>query len=92
MPGIWSGTWKHFTGTRFRMSDLEREIKTLIVESLMLEGIEKTVLTGPLVPPWRPMFSPLHKTLHVAGRRYCEFEADPDPWRLSKLGVSALRG
>jgi len=60
--------------------------------ALMLEGIEKTVLTGPLVPPWRPMFSPLHKTLHVAGRRYCEFEADPDPWRLSKLGVSALRG
>jgi acyl-CoA reductase-like NAD-dependent aldehyde dehydrogenase len=60
--------------------------------SLMLEGVEKTVVSGPIVSPFRPLWSPLHKTLHVAGRRLCAFEADPDPWRLSKLGVSALRG
>jgi len=60
--------------------------------ALMLEGVEKTVVSGPIVSPFRPLWSPLHKTLHVAGRRLCAFEADPDPWRLSKLGVSALRG
>ncbi|HWO07839.1 MAG TPA: aldehyde dehydrogenase family protein [Polyangiaceae bacterium] len=60
--------------------------------ALMFEGVEKTVLSGPIVSPFRPLWSPLHKTLDVAGRRLCAFEADPDPWRLSKLGVSALRG
>jgi acyl-CoA reductase-like NAD-dependent aldehyde dehydrogenase len=60
--------------------------------SLMLEGVEKCVVKGPLVSPLRPLWSPLHKTLHTTGRRLCEFEAEPDLWRLSKLGVSALRG
>jgi acyl-CoA reductase-like NAD-dependent aldehyde dehydrogenase len=60
--------------------------------SLMLEGVEKCVVRGPLVSPLRPLWSPLHKTLHTTGRRLCEFEAEPDIWRLSKLGVSALRG
>jgi aldehyde dehydrogenase (NAD(P)+) len=58
----------------------------------MLEGIEKCVVTGPLVSPMRPLWSPLHKTCHTAGRALCEFEAEPDIWRLSKLGFSALRG
>ncbi len=60
--------------------------------SLMLENIEKCVVVGPLLSPLRPLWSPLHKTCHTAGRRLCEFEAEPDVWRLSKLGVSALRG
>jgi aldehyde dehydrogenase (NAD(P)+) len=60
--------------------------------SLMLEGVEKCVVKGPLVSPFRPLWSPLHKTLDTLGRRLCEFEAEPDVWRLSKLGVSALRG
>jgi len=58
----------------------------------MLEGIEKCVVSGPLVSPMRPLWSPLHKTCHTAGRALCEFEAEPDLWRLSKLGYSALRG
>jgi hypothetical protein len=58
----------------------------------MLEGIEKCVVRGPLVSPIRPLWSPLHKTCHTAGRALCEFEAEPDVWRLSKLGFSAFRG
>lgn len=60
--------------------------------SMMLEGIEKCVVRGPLVSPLRPLWSPLHRTCHTAGQRLCAFEAEPDMWRLSKLGVSALRG
>ncbi len=60
--------------------------------SMMLEGVEKCVVTGPLVSPLRPLWSPLHRTCHTAGQRLCAFEAEPDLWRLSKLGVSALRG
>lgn len=60
--------------------------------ALMLEGVEKCVVKGPLVSPLRPLWSPLHRTLRTTGRRLCEFEAEPNPWRLSKLGISALRG
>ena len=58
----------------------------------MLEGIEKCVVRGPLTTPLRPLWSPLHETCHTVGRYLCDFEAEPDVWRLSKLGVSAFRG
>jgi aldehyde dehydrogenase (NAD(P)+) len=58
----------------------------------MLEGIEKCVLRGPIESPFKPLWSPLHRTCHTVGRKLCEFESDPDLWRLSKLGYSALRG
>jgi len=60
--------------------------------AVMLESIEKCVVEGPIVSPFRPIWSPLHKTSQTAGRRLCEFETEPDVWRLSKLGVSAFRG
>jgi hypothetical protein len=59
--------------------------------SLMVEGIEKCVLWGPIVPAFKPLWSPLHRTSHIVGQRFCAFEAEPDLWRLSQLGVSALR-
>ncbi|MEY2937346.1 MAG: hypothetical protein RL033_8095 [Pseudomonadota bacterium] len=58
----------------------------------MLEDIEKCVLRGPLTSPFRPLWSPLHRTTHRVGRELCAFEAEPSVWRLSKLGVHALRG
>jgi aldehyde dehydrogenase (NAD(P)+) len=60
--------------------------------SCMLEGIEKCVVRGPLTSPFRPLWSPLHRTCNLVGRELCAFEADPDVWRLSKLGFQALRG
>jgi aldehyde dehydrogenase (NAD(P)+) len=60
--------------------------------SCMLEGIEKCVVRGPLTSPFRPLWSPLHRTCNLVGRELCSFEAEPDVWRLSKLGFHALRG
>jgi aldehyde dehydrogenase (NAD(P)+) len=60
--------------------------------SCMLEGIEKCVVRGPLTSPFRPLWSPLHRTCNLVGRELCSFEAEPDVWRLSKLGFQALRG
>lgn len=60
--------------------------------SYMLEGIEKCVLRGPVTSPFRPVWSPLHRTCNLLGREACAFEADPNWWRLSKLGFQALRG
>jgi len=60
--------------------------------SCMLEGIEKCVVRGPLTSPFRPLWSPLHRTCHLVGRELCAFEAEPDAWRLSKLAFHALRG
>jgi len=59
--------------------------------TLMLEGIEKCVLWGPIVPAFKPVWSPLHRTCHIVGQKLCAFEADPDLWRLSQLGFNALR-
>lgn len=60
--------------------------------SLMLEDIEKCVLRGPLDSPLRVPWSPLHRTAHETGRRMCQFEANPNLFRLGKLGARALRG
>jgi aldehyde dehydrogenase (NAD(P)+) len=60
--------------------------------TLMLEGVEKCVLRGPLESPFKPLWSPLHRTCQSVGRALCAFEAEPDPWRLSKLAFNALRG
>jgi aldehyde dehydrogenase family protein len=60
--------------------------------SLMLEKIEKCVVRGPLDPPIKPLWSPLHRTCHKVGRELCAFEADPNLWRLSKVGFNAVRG
>lgn len=60
--------------------------------ALMLEDIEKCVLTGPIILPVKPIWSPLHRTSHTVSRQLCEFEAEPALWKLSKLGLTALRG
>jgi acyl-CoA reductase-like NAD-dependent aldehyde dehydrogenase len=60
--------------------------------TLMLENIEKCVVRGPLDSPVKPLWSPLHRTCHKVGYELCAFEADPDLWRLSKVGFNALRG
>ena len=59
--------------------------------SLMLEGIEKCVLWGPILPTFKPVWSPLHRTCSQVAQKLCAFEAEPDLWRLSQLGYQALR-
>jgi aldehyde dehydrogenase (NAD(P)+) len=60
--------------------------------SFMLEGVEKCVLRGPLVSPFRAPWSPLHRTCRSEMRELCAFEAEPSLWRLSKAGYYAVRG
>jgi aldehyde dehydrogenase (NAD(P)+) len=60
--------------------------------TLMLEEVEKVVVSGPLESPFRPLWSPLHRSLHHLGRALCDFEADPSAWHLSRLGLAAVRG
>jgi aldehyde dehydrogenase (NAD(P)+) len=57
----------------------------------MLEDIDKCVVSGPLDGPFRPLWSPLHRTGHKLGPALCEFEANPKPWHLSRLGLNAFR-
>jgi acyl-CoA reductase-like NAD-dependent aldehyde dehydrogenase len=59
--------------------------------TLMLEDVDKCVVSGPLDGPFRPIWSPLHRTGHKLGRLLCEFEANPKPWHISSLGLNALR-
>jgi acyl-CoA reductase-like NAD-dependent aldehyde dehydrogenase len=59
--------------------------------SLMIENIEKCVLWGPLEPPIKIPWSPLHRTWHLVAQKLCAFEAEPSLWRLSQAGFHALR-
>jgi hypothetical protein len=59
----------------------------------LLEGVEKTVLTGPLAPflP-KPLWYPGHRTLDRVASAFCDFEAEPSPLNLAKVATAALRG
>jgi acyl-CoA reductase-like NAD-dependent aldehyde dehydrogenase len=59
--------------------------------TFMLEDVDKCVVSGPLDGPFRPIWSPLHRSGHKLGPALCEFEANPKPWHLSTLGMYALR-
>jgi aldehyde dehydrogenase (NAD(P)+) len=60
--------------------------------SLMLEGIEKAVVQGPLAPwpamPWEAG----HRSQHVLGRRLTEFEYDPSWAKVPSFALAALEG
>jgi len=58
----------------------------------MFEGIEKGVVRGPLIPLFKPLWSPTHETAHVVARQMCSFEATQRLSHLTLLGMSALRG
>lgn len=60
--------------------------------TLMLEDVEKCVVSGPIESPFRLLWSPLHKTGHKVGRALCEYEASPSALALSRLGIHAARG
>ena len=60
--------------------------------SLMLEGIEKAVIRGPLAPwpamPWEAG----HKAPQVLARRLAEFEYDPSLAKVAGVGLAAMQG
>jgi aldehyde dehydrogenase (NAD(P)+) len=60
--------------------------------TLMLEGIEKSVVRGPLVVKPKPPWFAGHKTAHVLGRKMVALEAEPSWWKVPGLVINALRG
>jgi aldehyde dehydrogenase (NAD(P)+) len=60
--------------------------------ALLLQGVEKSVLTGPLAAFPKPLWYPRHRTLDRVASAFCDFEADPGALRLAKVAAAALRG
>jgi aldehyde dehydrogenase (NAD(P)+) len=60
--------------------------------ALLLQHVEKTVLTAPLVPAIKPFWYPGHQTLDRLARRLVDFQAEPSPRRLVPLAAAAFLG
>jgi aldehyde dehydrogenase (NAD(P)+) len=60
--------------------------------SVLLEGIEKCVVRGPLKPMPKMAYFPTHKTLHQLARKLVEFEAAPSWLKVPGLAMAALGG
>lgn len=60
--------------------------------TLMLEGIEKAVIRGPLAP-WPPMpWEAGHRTQQILARRLTDFEYDPSWTKVPGFTLAALQG
>ena len=60
--------------------------------ALLLDGIEKSVLRGPLAAFPKPLWYPRHRTLDRVASAYCDYEVARGALRLGKIAVAALRG
>lgn len=60
--------------------------------TLMLDGIEKTVFEGPLTVWPKPMWFPSHRTAHTLARKALSLYARPSVLKLPSLFWTALRG
>jgi aldehyde dehydrogenase (NAD(P)+) len=60
--------------------------------ALLLEGVEKTVLTGSVLPLVKPLWYSSHRSLDRLARDYTWFSAKPGAWRLARLAAAALAG
>jgi aldehyde dehydrogenase (NAD(P)+) len=60
--------------------------------TFMLEGVEKSVLRGPLVMSPKPAWFYDNTMVHVIGERLADFEAFPNALKLPGLALAALRG
>jgi aldehyde dehydrogenase (NAD(P)+) len=60
--------------------------------ALLLEGVEKSVLRGPLAAFPKPLWYPDHRTLDRVASGFCDFEADRGAVNLAKLAMAAVRG
>jgi acyl-CoA reductase-like NAD-dependent aldehyde dehydrogenase len=58
----------------------------------MLDGVQKTVLSGPLTMWPKPLWFPTHKTAHILARKTLALYHRPAWWKIPGLLVPALRG
>ncbi|MEZ6070258.1 MAG: aldehyde dehydrogenase family protein [Pirellulales bacterium] len=57
-----------------------------------LEGVEKSLLEGPLVVWPKPLWLPTHHTAEVLAWRVVDLYARPSMWKLPGIVLAALRG
>jgi len=60
--------------------------------TLLIEGIEKCVIRGPLKSTPKMAYYPTHKTLHHLGRKLVDFEGSPSWLKVPGLAIAALGG
>ncbi len=60
--------------------------------TFMLDGIEKTVIEGPLTLWPKPLWFPSHRTADELAWRLLSLYAKPSGWKLPRLLLTALRG
>ena len=58
----------------------------------MLDGVEKTVLEGPLFVWPKPLWFPSNRTAHIVARRVLDIYAHPAWWKLPRISLAAVRG
>jgi hypothetical protein len=60
--------------------------------TFMLDGIEKSVLRGPIVMSPKPPWFYDSSTSHVVGEKMADFEAAPSPLKIPAIALAAMRG
>ena len=60
--------------------------------TFMLEGIEKSVIRGPLKVAPKPAWFYDNRQTHMLGPRLVAFEAAPSWWKIPGLALTSLRG
>jgi hypothetical protein len=73
------------------LADAQSGIGT-VHNTFMLEGVQKTVLEGPLVISPKPFWFPAHRRPEPIAWKVLALYGQPSVWKLPGLAVAALRG
>lgn len=60
--------------------------------TFLIEGIEKSVIRGPLVVKPKPAWFCDNKMTHVLGQKTLAFEASPSWWKVPGMAIAAMKG
>jgi len=82
-----SPPWGGYPGSS--LSDAQSGIGT-VHNTYMLEGVEKTVLQGPLTTPYTPLWFPSHPHAEPAAWALLDLYRAPSVWRLPRVLAQAL--
>jgi acyl-CoA reductase-like NAD-dependent aldehyde dehydrogenase len=69
-----------------------RSGRGFVHNTLMLEDVEKTVVTHPVTSPVKPVYFPSHRTQHLLGPRLVALEGRGHWWTAPSIMWAGLRG
>jgi aldehyde dehydrogenase (NAD(P)+) len=84
-----STPWGAYAGAT--LEDVQSGIG-FVNNTVMLEGVEKCVVRGPLRATPKPIYYPTHKTLQSLGRKVVAFEAAASWLKVPSLAITAFTG